>query len=66
MTLAHGGDEMEIADVDRLTISPIKVGETIRISFQIIGAIGSFEFPFSNESLVENKIIFVKEANVNV
>lgn len=66
MTHAHGGDEMEIIEVERETSAVVTVGRPIRISFHIIGALGAFEFPFSNESLTENKIIFVKGMNVNV
>lgn len=60
MTHARGGDKMEIVEVERETSAIVNVGRPIRISFHIIGALGAFEFPFSNESLVENKIIFVK------
>lgn len=66
MTHAPGGDGMEIVNVERATSTPVKVGQTIRFSFQIIGALGSFEFPFSNESLTQNMIIFVKGANSHV
>lgn len=66
MTRALGGDGMKIVNVEHATSTPVKVGQTIRFSFQIIGALGSFEFPFSNESLAQNTIIFVKGVNSDV
>lgn len=41
----------------------VDVGNPLAISFRITGDEGAvaFEFPFSNESLIENKIQFVKE-----
>lgn len=61
MIHVHGGDSVEIVDVTRTTSGIVKVNGRIEISFQIIGALGAFEFPFSNESLTEKKIIFVKK-----
>lgn len=57
---------MEIVDVERATPMPVNIGQTIQLSFRIVGALGAFEFPFSNESLTQNTIIFVKGVSDNV
>lgn len=53
---------MEIIDVTVDAYHPSYIGDPIRVTFGITGAVGGFEFPFSNESLTESKIIFTKEA----
>lgn len=51
---------MEIANVSS-SKKVVDVGESFSILFKVIGAEGAgFEFPFSNESLTENLIQFVK------
>lgn len=52
---------MEINDVSRVSAAIVSA-ETgvVEIHFKILGALKSFEFPFSNESVTEKKIIFVR------
>lgn len=52
---------MEIIDV--LTLEKVvDVKDSFRVLFKVIGAEpAGFEFPFSNESLTENRIQFIKE-----
>lgn len=55
---------MVIDDVVRTPHGVVGVLETFKIVFRIFGdqdAIRGFEFPFDNDSLIENKLEFVKE-----
>lgn len=55
---------MEIVDVTRDPPGDISVNETFRIFFKVIGAQAlAFTFPFSNESLTESKLQFLREDN---
>lgn len=49
---------MEIVDVQSLT-PVVAASRPIRVIFNVVGAVAPFEFPFSNESLTENKIEFI-------
>lgn len=51
---------MEIQSV--LTFpNPVDLSKTFKIQFTVIGALpGGFQFPFSNESLTEKKLQFIK------
>lgn len=52
---------MEVIDVSS-SKKVVNVKESFKIFFRVIGAeAAGFEFPFSNESLTENKIQFIKE-----
>lgn len=56
---------MEILDVSS-SAKMVYVGDPLRILFKVIGAeAAGFEFPFSNESLIENKIQFISEASAD-
>lgn len=50
---------MEIVNVER-SPSNIGVKEKFRILFEVV-TVRPFQFPFSNESLTERKIEFIKE-----
>lgn len=50
---------MEIKNVV-LSKETVYVGETVSVTFKIIGAVKPFTFPFSNESLTEPTIEFIK------
>lgn len=52
---------MQIQNVKRSTSATINTGEKIKVQFQIIGAVSPFQFPFSNESLSERLIQFIKK-----
>lgn len=51
---------MEILDVVR-DPAIVATNEPFRITFKIVGALNPFQFPFSNESLTEKEIVFIKE-----
>lgn len=54
--------QVRVVDEDGQERSTFSVSETLRLFFSIEGAQGiQFEFPFSNESLVENKIEFKRK-----
>ena len=52
---------MEIKDVTT-SATQVRVGDPIRVAFRVEGALPNyFKFPFSNESLTEKLIEFIKE-----
>lgn len=51
---------MEIKSVSTFP-NPVDLSKTFKIQFTVLGALpGGFQFPFSNESLTEKKLQFVK------
>lgn len=51
---------MEIKSVSTFP-NPVDLSKTFKIQFTVLGAFpGGFQFPFSNESLTEKKLQFVK------
>lgn len=48
----------QIQEVSLLT-PEVSAGERFTIHVKVIGGEGPFEYPFSNESLTEPKIIFI-------
>lgn len=56
---------VEIKNV-KLQTPSVSVGGVMKLVFEIFGAQAkSFEFPFSNDSLTEPKIEFVREETTN-
>lgn len=52
---------MTITDVTNSVSGPVPIGSLIKIQFKVTGSgFAGFTLPFSNESLTEKKVVFVK------
>ena len=54
-------NEIVIADVICVPTTALAVGESFKIQFTVAGGSSGFFFPFSNESVTEKLIEFLKE-----